>query len=250
MWVAGRGADGYPLTVEGSAGTWDGSSQSGHDRPFVTLEHLLIHPGYLVGTFPATLSADYQPLPSVVIWTQFSRDVNPADVSRLMQFDLGCLTSSRSCKERDLMPTVWAQSVEDKNALQQSLSCTPELSERAAQLADVIAIVRPTTVELKPPTNQALPSDLPGLAIVSLIKKPKNPRLRATMEVEIDSPDMAIASDTKEKIQVGKSYIFLVQVHEYSGSDALALYPCGVLTLNAANLAVVQKTEESQREIQ
>jgi len=117
-----------------------GSSWSAYDQPDVNLKHSLLHPNYLVGTFPELFNADTGGSPTVVIWAEFSPDANTGDVSRLMQFDLSCLTRLRSCKERDLMPTVWAQSAEDIRESPKSLTCTPELSKYVAQLADVVTV--------------------------------------------------------------------------------------------------------------
>jgi hypothetical protein len=240
-----QAADGYEETLTGYAGSrWGSSSDGGRDRPVVTLEHSLLHPGYLVGKYPATLNADMGASPADVIWAEFSPDASPSDLSRLMQFNLGCLTRLRSCKESDLMPTVWAQSLEDSRASQANFTCTPEVSKRAARLADVIAVARPTTVVLQPPLGEGQPLRLPDLGIVSLIERPKHSRLRVGpgLEVEVDSLDITAIADSGAQIQAGGSYIFLLRSYMYSGRGApVALYPCGILTLNDANLAMVRE---------
>jgi cell division protein FtsL len=152
VWTVGRGCDGSGCTLMGEVSTKsEGGSWSAYDQPDAKLKQSLLHPTYLVGTFPALFNADTGGSPSVVIWAEFSQDASSADISRLMQFDLSCLTRLISCRNRDLMPTVWGQSVVDVRESPKGLACTPELSKEVAQIADVIAVVRPKTVELDPP---------------------------------------------------------------------------------------------------
>lgn len=235
--------------AESAARSWlrlttrEGSSWSSHDRPEVKLRHSLLHPDYLVGTFPAVLNADTGGSPSVIVWAELSPDANTADVSRLTQFDLSCLTRLVSCRNRDLMPTVWAQSVEDERESPKILTCTPELSKSVARLADAIAIARPKTVELSSPRYPDRPQRLTDLEIVSVIKKPKYPeRLpRLSVDVDVESPEMMTTTDTQSTIQPGHEYVFLLQFGNDPDIGWIALYPCGILTLNDANIAMVRE---------
>lgn len=239
VWTLGRGCGEISCTLVAEAGTWGGSGWSSRQRPEAKLRNSLLHPGYLVGTFPALLNADTGGSPSVIIWAELSPDASAPDISRLMQFDLTCLTRLRSCKERDLMPAVWAQTVADTRESSKSLTCTPELLRRVAQLADVIAIVRPKTTELSSPRWEGLPPLLPRAEIVSMIKKSKYSRLEDGLAVNVGvyTPNMMTTADTGAPIQASQQYLFLLQ-DNYSG---IALYPCGVLTLNDASLATVHK---------
>jgi hypothetical protein len=240
VYTLGRGCDGSGCTLNGDAGTkWGGDSWSAHDLPDVTLKHSLLHPSYLVGAYPTTLGS--YGFPGVRVWAEFSSDASAADVSRLMQFDLSCLTRLSSCRERDLMPTVWAQSVEDERESLKSLTCTPEVSKQAAQLADVIAIVRPRTVELSSPRYHGGPPRLADLETISVIKKPKDPRQVGRLYVDIDSREMAITADTRSAIRAGEQYLFLLQLLDYGAIGPVALYPCGILTVNHDNLAMVRE---------
>jgi len=220
-------------------------SWSAHDQPDVKLKHSLLHPNYLVGSFPALLNGDTGGSPSEIVWAEFSPDASTADVSRFMQFDLSCLTRLRSCKNRDLMPTVWAQSVEDIRESAKSLTCMPELSKRVAQLADVIAIVRPNTVELSSPPYNGRPPQLRDLAIVNLIRKPEYWRQRARLDVDVDRPDMMTTADTRSPIRASQEYVFLLQVHSDPNIAWFAIYPCGVLSFNEANLEMVRQAAAS-----
>lgn len=239
VWTLGRGCSGINCTLVADADTWGRSGWSSRHQPEANLRHSLLHPGYLVGTFPALLNADTGGSPSVIIWAELSPDANAADISRLMQFDLSCLTRLRSCKERDLMPTVWAQTVEDGRESPKSLTCTPELLRHLAQLADVIAVVRPKTIELSSPRYEGLPSLLPQAEIVSLIKKSRYSRLNNGLAVNVGvySPNVTTTADTGAPIRASQQYLFLLQ-DNYSG---IALYPCGVLSVTDANLSTVQE---------
>lgn len=241
VYTPGRGCRGSSCTLMGYAGTnqWEGGSFSDRDRPDVKLKHLLLHPAYLVGTYPTTLGS--YGFTGVTVWAELSQDANAADVSRLMQFDLSCLTRLRSCRDRDLMPAVWAQTVEDERDSPKSLTCTPELSKRAAQLADVILVVRPKTVKLSSPRYHGGPPRLTDLENVSVIKKPKYPRQVGRLYVDVDSREMMIPADTRSAIRAGEQYLFLMQLLNYGDIGPVALYPCGILTVNDDNLAMVRK---------
>lgn len=138
------------------------------------------------------------------------------------------------------MPAAWAQSVQDSRQSPEVLSCTPEVSSRAAQLADAIAVVRPKTVELVAPPPYMSSPQLRDLEIVNVIKKPEKhaPQLS---NVYVDKPEMMTTADTKSPLRAGQEYVFLLQVHNTPGIGWIALYPCGILALNNANLAMVRE---------
>jgi hypothetical protein len=206
----------------------------------VKLKQSLLHPNYLVGAFSKWLNADTGGSPAVIVWAEFSPDANTEDVSRLMQFDLSCLTRLLSCSERDLMPTVWTQSVEDIRRSPKVLTCTPELSKRVAQLADLIAVVRPKTVQLSPPLYNGRSPQLRDLEIVNVLKKPEEhpPQLA---NVDVDKPEMMTTSDTMSPLRADQEYVFLLQVHYTPETGWIALYPCGALSLNEDSLAMVRE---------
>ncbi|MGO9863615.1 MAG: hypothetical protein ACLPLR_08400 [Terriglobales bacterium] len=235
VYTMGRGCDGRDCTLMGYAATnqWDGSF-SAHDQPDVKLKHSLLHPSYLVGTYPTTLGS--YGFSGVTVWAEFSPDANAADVSRLMQFDLSCLTNLRSCRARELMPMVWAQSVRDDQESPKNLTCTPELERRVAQLADVIVVVLPETIALTQSRREGWPPALQNLEIVSVVKKPQHPGQLGRLDVRAEGPAMNTA-DTQSPIQGGHQYLFLLQ----GSSGWRELFPCGILTPNAPNLAMVRE---------
>lgn len=219
---------------------------SAYERPNDKLRHALLHPNYLVGTFSALFNADTGGCPVVVIWAEFLRDADTTEVSRLMQFDLRCITRLFSCEQRDLMPIVWAQSIADTRKSSTSISCTPGLSKRVAQLADVIAIIRPTRVELSPPPYRGRPQQLRNLEIVSVIKKPSYPhQLGSYIDVDVESAKLMITADAQSTIRSGQEYVFFLQFRNDPNIAWIALYPCGILTVNDPNLAMAREATAS-----
>jgi hypothetical protein len=249
VWTVGRGCDGHgrpDCTLMGYADTrQQGGGWSSHQQPDVMLNQSLLHPNYLVGALREWLNADTGGNPAVIVWAELSPDANTLEVSRLMQFDLSCLTRFLSCRERDLMPAVWAQSVEDSRQSPKILTCTPEVSKRAAQLADAIAVVRPRTVELSAPLFNGRSPQLRHLEIINVTKKPEKhaPQLA---NVDVDKPEMMTTADTKSPLRAGQEYVFLLQVHNTPEIGWIALYPCGALSLNDANLAMVREAAANE----
>ena len=130
----------------------------------------------------------------------------------------------------------------DEQSPPAKLTCTTDLVQRVARLADAIAVVRIDSPELEPPPpDTAWTSRLPGANMVRLVSGPRHLRDGFGRGVEVDSPEISIAADTGTRLQAGEQYIFLLQTHVYGGGAAVALYPCGVLTLNQANLTMVQQ---------
>jgi hypothetical protein len=252
VWTLGQGCEGRgrpECTLMGYAHTGPrGSRWSSHQQPDVKLNQYLLHPNYLVGAFPEWLNADTGGSPAVIIWAELSPDANTMDVSRLMQFDLSCLTRFRSCKERDLMPTVWGQSLEDIRESPKVLTCTQEVSKRVAQLADVIAVVRPKTVDLGYPRYRGRSPQLRDLEIVNVIRKPEYPRQLTRLDVDVDRPEMMTTADTGSPIRAKQEYVFLLQDHSTPNTGWIALYPCGALSFSDANLAMVREAAANDAE--
>ena len=110
-----------------------------------------------------------------------------------------------------------------------------------AQLADVIAVVRPKTVELSSPRYDGLPQQLRNLEIVNVIRKPEHAPQLARLDVDVDRPEMMTTADTGSPIRAGQEYVFLLQVRYDPNVAWIALYPGGALSFNDANLAMVRE---------
>jgi hypothetical protein len=244
VWTTGRGCEARgraECTLMGQTETNQRrSGWSSHQQPDVKLKQSLSHPGYLVGAFPELENIDTGGSPTVIVWAEFSPDANLKDISRLMRFDLSCLTRFVSCRERDLMPEVWAQSIDDARQSQNALKCSPEVSRRVADLADTIAVARPTTFDLKPPHHEGQGWQLHDLQIVDVLKKPDSHSPELT-KVAVDKLEMTSTADTKTALRAGQEYLFLLQEHNTPLIGWMELYPCGVLSMSDANLAMAKE---------
>jgi hypothetical protein len=248
VWISVEGKDALEI-LQGEAGTrWRGPDISDYASPGENLEGFLVHPGYLVGAHVGMSNLDFgTKTPVPMVWAEFLPGADPKDVSRLMRFHLGCLTEWRSCKQSDLMPAAWEQHIEDARFV--TPNCTQEISRRAARLADVIAVVRLTSANLEPPSHEGGPPELRGAQLVSLIQGPKQFSGGGLARgVEVESAGAAEKTDTGSPMRPGQQYIFLLENHNYGGVDASALYPCGVLTLNNANLGIVREAAKQDEE--
>jgi hypothetical protein len=97
-----RPPNNYEYTLIGSA--WSAS------RLRSIRTSLIDHPNYLVST-PAGCTG------CLAVLADFSPYADTADVERLMQFNLSCLTKRHPCREKaEIMPTAWTQYLKDTDA--------------------------------------------------------------------------------------------------------------------------------------
>jgi len=69
-----------------------------------------MHPNYLIGK-PSGCEG------CMAVWVRFTPYADPADVQRLMDFDLSCLTRWPACREeRDIMPAAWKEHTVEEGA--------------------------------------------------------------------------------------------------------------------------------------
>jgi hypothetical protein len=241
LWMAtpGPNAQGFVAGSAGTTGRWalDGINR---DRPGKILAGSLRHEEYLLGTYTAITNLDYgtkQFVPS--IWIRFSPNAAAKTVNRLMRLNFSCITRLRSCGPADMMPEVWNEIARDEQSPSPNLACSSDLVRRVARIADTIAIVRVDSPELDRP----YPSGSFRMSDVSMLKLIRGPEYFRFGWVQLEDPKLAIPVDDGTKLQAAGQYIFLL--HDQSVSiPVVALYPCGILTLNDANLQMVQEIAE------
>lgn len=74
-------------------------------------DDLEIHPQYTIGRPSGCMGC-------VAVWAKFTAYADTADVHRLLQFNLSCLTAWHACLyEPDIMPVVWAEHEADRARL-------------------------------------------------------------------------------------------------------------------------------------
>ena len=110
-----------------------------------------------------TLHADYvidkvnpgYDLPTEVMYVHFGEHADPADITRMMTFELSCLTRLLPCRDPgDLMPGAAAQFAREQPRLAQARRdriCTPQilwLMARDAGYAGVVEVTGSKTVHL------------------------------------------------------------------------------------------------------
>jgi hypothetical protein len=117
-------AGGHPVRIRGAVGMLDGIGWTKSISAEVGMGYVLIAEAKTVAFFPTQtdISSGLKKhifyrigRPSacsdcVLGYVQFTPYADPADVRRLMQFDLSCLTSWHRCKmQKDIMPAAWAE---------------------------------------------------------------------------------------------------------------------------------------------
>lgn len=100
---------------------------------------LMIHPDYAIGR-PGGCTI------CVAGWTKFTPYAAPADVHRLMQLDLSCLTRWSNClTQNDIMPIPWAQYLTERSLLEsqgEKLHCPQFIPEVLGRDSANIAVVK------------------------------------------------------------------------------------------------------------
>jgi hypothetical protein len=137
------------------------------------------------------------------------------------------------------MPEDWYEIERDEQSPTPSLACTNDLVGRVARVADTIAVVRVGSPELDRPYPTG-PFRMHDVSILRLVKGPDDLRRRSVAWVELDDPEIATVADDGTKLRTGEQYIFLLQDHTVR-LEKVALYPCGILMMNHANLEMVQE---------
>jgi hypothetical protein len=241
MSALGPNDQGFVMGSSDTAGRWASGGRT-REHPAKLLAGSLRHEDYLVGTYTATINADYGARESgPAIWVEFSPYADAKTVNRLMRLNLSCITRVRSCGVGDLMPEVWNETERDEQRPAPSFTCTSDLVRRVARIADTIAVVRIDSPELE---SLASPNDalrMYHVSVIRLVRKPDYLRKESAAWVELDDPKTATVADDGERLRAGEQYIFLLQ-DKTIRVQVVALYPCGILTLNDANLEMVQET--------
>jgi len=76
-----------------------------------------------------------------------------------------------------------------------------------------------------------------SLHVIRLIKKPRSWRSEKSFDIQVPDAQPLAASDARENVRAGQQYIVMGEQYAYRP----ILYPCGVLTFNDANLAMVSE---------
>jgi len=172
-------------------------------------------------------------------YVNFTPYANPADIRRLMQINLDCLTRWHPCQDQaDILPNAWKQKLEEQAFVdaqyeKHELNCNAELAGRDlpnAVIAEVLEIA-------KDPDNQN------GLRIQArLVRALKGAAFwKVGTEEQLDM-DTVWCPEPGLKLRKGMKAIFLL--HDRSQTDGnapLDVAACGIYAASDENLAKIQK---------
>lgn len=185
------------------------------------------HPDYQVGRPGACTGC-------LAVWAKFTPYASPADVSRLMQFNLNCITRWHPCRtQRDLMPTAWAQLQREEELPYDPPACTPARAEIAARDAGNAAIIQ--IASLAKPSEEDRKAIAATARLIEPLKHTGSWKVGTNKQVWI--PPAYIASTVSDALRPGTRWILLFDINLNSVNP----HECGVVPLNDKNLALVRK---------
>ncbi len=195
-------------------------------------DDLMHHPNYLIGGPNACLGC-------VDGWAKFTPYADPADIHRLMQFDLSCLTRWHPClTQSDIMPAAWAQYLAENARSDEPRyqpGCPPFLIEMLGRDTDIIAAVE----ILKYRETVDSWSDHRGTASIRVLERLK--ALADWKPGETRKVSIWFGTDAENgKLRAGSRLIFFGS----KGSSQMLIVPdraCPVVTANETNLRLVRR---------
>jgi hypothetical protein len=198
---------------------------------------LMLHPNYRIGR-PSGCEG------CVFGWAEFTPYAAPADVHRLTQIDLSCLTRWQPCTaQTDLMPAAWAQFVQEEPKLHSAsdkIGCSGTAIEVLGRDSDNIATGEIIEYQENIDSDGSNWGDKWGLAKVRVLEQLKgdtNWNLGEVHEVRVllrsDSPDLKL-----------RPALRLFLFHSRIRSEPLQIdlgAPCPVIPLNEANFNLIRR---------
>src|SRR5208282_1012367 len=226
-----RAPNSYEYTLIGSA--WS-VSRFRSFRP-----SLADHPNYIVGT-PGGCTG------CLAVFAEFSPYSDPADVERLMQFDLSCLTKRQPCREKaEIMPAAWAQYLKDGDNAR-AVEMRPECSIYPLKLfgrdtanAAIVDVVANRT--------EGAAKDAFQVSTVRLVKKLKGTSfwdLDTIRDVRVFPGNVSRTPHNQPTdVAPGARFILLFAHHHWGGpaGPEVWLDSCGALPMTEQNLDEVQR---------
>jgi hypothetical protein len=230
----------YPSFLWGEAVLFDGDIGT-QQAPSKLLALRAEHPGFVIEKHRGLTNLDtFGPIYALYnLRAQLSLKAQPSDIARLMQFNLDCITRLRSCTEKDLMPTSWEQWEADEKIPVTDPACSAAVLDRVASIADFSVIFRVNSLDLEIPATYG-PTRLIRTEFKTLVGA-RNTRYRFHGIPEQSSREVPRTGDTNQRIRVGREYIFFLHDQFYGQRPVRAIYPCGILEVTPANLALAKR---------
>jgi hypothetical protein len=195
-----------------------------------------------------TLHADYvidkvnpgYDLPTEVMYAHFGEHADPADITRMMTFELSCLTSFLPCRDPgDLMPGAAAQFMREQPRLAQARKvhvCTPYvvgLMARDAGYAGIVEVTGSKTVHLFREGD----SPIATVREIENFDPVGDWKTGESRDLEIlDANTGHVVPSLPPEVHSGNRLIILADTQFGPVTER-----CGILPLNPANLELVKQ---------
>jgi len=194
---------------------------------------LMLHPNYSIGRPDGCEGC-------VLGWAKFTPYADPADVHRLMELNLSCLTKWHPCRtQMDIMPNAWTQYEADGlrvDALWDHITCSPLMLELLGRDNAHIAVGEIVAYEEKVDG----PGYYFGTASVRMME-----RLKGAEDWNIGEmrslPVEAGKMSAIESLRPGTKLIFAGRVGYTKGMEINLNTLCRVISANEANLTLVRR---------
>jgi len=192
-----------------------------------------LHPDYIIGRPSGCEICVYG-------WAKFTPYADPADVQRLLQLDLSCLTRWHPClAQDDIMPAAWAQHLEEQSRLQairDQLLCSPSIVELLGRDSAnmVTGEIRGYRERVD---NHGYHHVDTRVHVLERLKGAANWKVGETREV----PDLSGIGGDSTRLQIGSRLIFFGGQGPLSNMRIDPGYGCPILLLNDTNLSLVRR---------
>jgi hypothetical protein len=200
---------------------------------------LTLHPNYVIGGMDP--DASYPPL-ATSVYVAFGPHAAPADVERLMSFDLSCLTRWRPCREpRDLMPEAAAQFAQEEPQLARARKehvCGPDIVGLMARDALYAGVVEVTGKNQEVWMSEG-PVSVPTVRMLENFKPNNLWKTGEERGLEIyDVNADRVVTHLPPEVHPGNRLIILAQPEK---AHPVRAERCGIVPLNLANWEFVQR---------
>jgi hypothetical protein len=197
----------------------------------------LDHPEYAI-----TAAANCKPN-CVVVDTSFTPYASPADIDRLMDFNLDCLTRYQPCRKSEILPAAWQQYVAEtqrwKERSQQFSRCGYPLRLRARDAENaVVALVKANRMEKDYGAYQ-----VSRMQLTERIKAARFWEENTEQDVRVpDPPFLRMSRNLPADALPGRRFILLFKRRKYAGPDGPSVWldDCGCVPATDENLADVR----------
>lgn len=172
----------------------------------------------------------------MAVWAKFTPYADPSDVSRLMQFNLDCITRWQPCRtQRDIMPAAWAQVEREQQLPYEPPNCTSKAAESAARDSDNAGVIQIVGIGKQQTENRNL---VPVSALLlQRLKRAESWPVGTTKETWIVRDYVVHSRSRTNAVVAGTRWILLYDVNLGSVNP----HECGIVPLTDANLAFVRR---------